>query len=92
MPMDPIRQYTSQKVDGPTDLQVYPGADGSFLLYDDDGSSFEYRKGAWTAIQIAYNDARRTLSFHAAHGAPKRKFRVNGKEIDFQGRNLEVKL
>jgi alpha-glucosidase/alpha-D-xyloside xylohydrolase len=92
IPMDPVRQYTSQKVDGATDLQVYPGANGSFLLYDDDGATFEYRKGAWTAIQITYNDAKRTVSFHATHGSPQRKFRVNGKYIDFQGRNLEVKL
>ncbi len=49
-------------------------------------------KRTWTAIELSYNDARKTLSLHAAHGAPKRKFRVNGKEIDFQGRNVEVKL
>jgi alpha-glucosidase/alpha-D-xyloside xylohydrolase len=92
IPMDPLRQYTWQKVNGPTDLKVYPGADGSFLLYDDDGKSFNHRKGEWTAIQMNYSDARKTLSLRAAHGAPKRKFRVNGKEVDFQGRPIEVKL
>jgi alpha-glucosidase (family GH31 glycosyl hydrolase) len=92
IPMDPVRQYTAEKVDGPTDLRVFPGADGAFLLYDDDGSTFDYRKGAWTVIHLTYNDARKTLSLRAAHGAPKRKFQVNGKEIDFQGRPVEVKL
>ena len=92
IPMDPIRQYTAEKVDGPTELQVYPGANGNFLLYDDDGSTFDHRKGAWTTIQIAYNDQRRTLSLRAGHGTPKRKFQVNGKEVEFNGRPLEVKL
>ncbi len=92
IPMDPVRQYAAEKVDGPTDLQVYPGADGSFLLYDDDGSTFDYRKGAWTALQISYSDAKRTVTLRAAHGSPKRKFRINGHAIDFQGRTQEVKL
>ena len=62
------------------------------MLYDDDGSTFDYKKGAWTAIQISYSDARRTVTLRSAHGSPKRKFRVNGHEIDFQGRTQEVKL
>jgi alpha-glucosidase/alpha-D-xyloside xylohydrolase len=92
IPMDPVRQYTAEKVDGPTELRVFPGADGNFLLYDDDGASFDYRKGAWTAIQIAYNDARKTVSLRAAHGSPKRKFQINGKTVDFTGRAVEIKL
>jgi alpha-glucosidase/alpha-D-xyloside xylohydrolase len=92
IPMDPVRQYSWEKVDGATELQVYPGADGSFLLYDDDGISFNHRKGAWTAIQMNYSEARKTLSLRAAHGSPKRKFSVNGKDINFEGRPMEVKL
>jgi alpha-glucosidase (family GH31 glycosyl hydrolase) len=92
IPMDPIRQYTGEKTDAATDLKVYPGADGAFLLYDDDGATFNHRKGEWTAIQMTYNDARRTLSLRAAHGSPKRAFTVNGRAIQFDGRPQEIKL
>jgi alpha-glucosidase (family GH31 glycosyl hydrolase) len=92
VPMDPVRQYTSEKTESPTDLKVYPGADGSFLLYDDDGATFNHRKGEWTTIQMTYNDARRTLSLRAAHGSPKRTFTVNTRTIHFDGHPQEVKL
>jgi hypothetical protein len=37
--------YTAEKVDGPLSLWVHPGADGAFSWYEDDGRSFDYRKG-----------------------------------------------
>ncbi|MGA3236719.1 MAG: TIM-barrel domain-containing protein [Bryobacteraceae bacterium] len=92
IPMDPIRQYTAERTDAPTDLKVYPGADGSFLLYDDDGATFNHRKGEWTAIKMTYNDARRTLALRAAHGSPKRTFSVGGRIVHFDGRAQEIKL
>ena len=68
VPMGPVKQYTAEKVDGPLDISVYPGADGSFLLYEDDGSSFDYRKGEWMGIQMAWNDARKALTLRLAAG------------------------
>jgi len=40
------------EVDEPLALTVYPGADGSFNLYEDDGASFNYRRGEWTGIEM----------------------------------------
>jgi alpha-glucosidase/alpha-D-xyloside xylohydrolase len=62
IPLDPVRQFTSQKVDQPTTIAVYPGADGSFLLYDDDGASLDYKRGvaSWTRFQ--WNDKSRTVT------------------------------
>jgi len=42
IPFDPLRQYTSQKVEEPREIKVYRGADGSFILYEDDGISLDY--------------------------------------------------
>src|SRR5262249_59666044 len=39
IPLDPVRQYLSQPVNEPTELKIFPGADGNFTLYDDDGES-----------------------------------------------------
>ena len=75
--MGPVKQYTAEKVDGPLEISVYPGADGSFLLYEDDGGSFDYRKGEWMGIRMAWNDARKALSLRLAAGskmlAPSRR-------------------
>jgi Domain of unknown function (DUF5110) len=43
-------------VEGALDISVYPGADGSFLLYEDNGSFFDFRKGEWMGIQMDWDD------------------------------------
>ena len=43
IPMGPVKQYVDEPVDGPLTVTVYPGADGAFAMYDDDGRTFEYR-------------------------------------------------
>jgi len=47
-----LKQYTDEKIDDPLELHVYPGADGSYLLYEDDGKSFNYRRGEWMGIEM----------------------------------------
>ena len=39
-------------------LVVYPGADGAFTLYEDDGRSFDYRKGAQMRIAMTWDERR----------------------------------
>jgi alpha-glucosidase/alpha-D-xyloside xylohydrolase len=46
VPLDPVRQFTGQAVSEPTALRVFPGADGAFTLYDDDGRSLGHRDGS----------------------------------------------
>ena len=69
IPVDPVRQYTSEPVTEPTTLRVYRGADGQFTLYEDDGISQEYLqgKGSWT--RIAWNDREGQLTIEP--GAPR---------------------
>jgi alpha-glucosidase/alpha-D-xyloside xylohydrolase len=62
IPMDPVRQFTSQAVDEPTTLRVYAGADGEFTLYDDDGVSQEYLSGNYRRTRFAWHDAERRLT------------------------------
>jgi alpha-D-xyloside xylohydrolase len=64
--LGPVKQFTGEKVDEPISVSIYPGADASFLLYEDDGTSFDYRKGEWMGIQMAWNDKRRTVSLQLA--------------------------
>ena len=103
IPFGPIKQYTSENVAAPLTLQVYPGADGNFLLYEDDGRSFDYRKGSWMGIKMLWNDRQRRMTLALAAGSrmlpPQRreiKVRLVGdkieREVVFAGRPLEIKL
>jgi alpha-D-xyloside xylohydrolase len=77
---------------------VYPGADGELVLYEDDGVSFDFRRGAFTEIRIEWNNRARELTIAGQHGAAApREFllRAPGGEprrITFRGSRLKVRL
>lgn len=77
VPFGPVKQYTGQEVDEPLSVSIYPGGDASFLLYEDDGKSFNYRKGEWMGAQLRWDDKSRTLALSLAEGsrmlAPKER-------------------
>ena len=64
IPLDPVRQYVAQPVAAPTTLRIFPGADGQFTLYDDDGQSLDYCDGPDTKtvwIRFRWHEAARQL-------------------------------
>jgi alpha-glucosidase/alpha-D-xyloside xylohydrolase len=69
IPMGPVKRYTLEKVDGPLSLTIYPGANGEFTLYEDDGTTFNFEKGEWSRLRLAWNDARRSLSMSVVKGS-----------------------
>jgi alpha-D-xyloside xylohydrolase len=81
VPLGPELQYTSEKDPDPITLYVYAGADGAFVLYEDDGTTYDYERGAFANITLNWKDAKRTLTFGARSGKfpgmlDKRTFRV----------------
>jgi alpha-glucosidase/alpha-D-xyloside xylohydrolase len=103
LPLGPITQYVEQRVETPLTLTIYPGADGAFMLYEDDGRSFEYRKGAWMGIDVGWRDAERRLTLALARGsrvlAPGRRpidVRIAGEKdvrrVSFEGKPLSIGL
>lgn len=68
VPMGPELAYTSEKPADPITLWVYGGANGSFSLYEDDGSTYGYEKGAFSRIPLSWNDATRTLTIGKREG------------------------
>jgi alpha-D-xyloside xylohydrolase len=69
VPTGPEIEYTGQSPDGPLVLQVYTGADGSFSLYQDDGTSEAYSKGGFARIPIRWDDKAGTLTIGAREGS-----------------------
>jgi alpha-glucosidase (family GH31 glycosyl hydrolase) len=99
IPTGPVKQYTGEKVDAPLTVTVYPGADGSFLHYEDDGATFDYRKGEWMGLELAWADARKTLTVRLARGSKllaRRELEVKlgaaAKRATFEGRPLQVRF
>jgi alpha-glucosidase/alpha-D-xyloside xylohydrolase len=104
IPFDPVRQYTGEIVKEPTTLKVYPGADGSFILYEDDGISLDYLKGKASWIRLVWDDKDRALRL--GPGAPvgsvsqpvQRRFRVRvmgggmEKMVLYKGEEMRVRL
>jgi alpha-D-xyloside xylohydrolase len=61
IPTGPDLQYTGEKPADPITLYVYAGADGAFTLYEDDGLTYGYEKGAFARIPIRWDNAGKTL-------------------------------
>jgi len=68
IPFGPELQYTGEKPADPITLFVYAGHDGAFTLYEDDGLSYSYEKGAYARIPIQWDDNSRTLTIGKREG------------------------
>jgi len=68
LPMGPLLQYSTEKPADPIELRIYPGADGSFTLYEDEGDNYDYEKGVYSTLSFAWNDAKRQLTIGARKG------------------------
>ena len=68
IPTGPEIAYTDEKPADPIVLWVYAGADGAFTLYEDDGVTYGYEKGACARIPIRWNEAARTLTIGKREG------------------------
>ena len=71
IPVGPVLQYVTEPNDEPVTLQVFPGADGEFSWYDDDGISFRYREGEFTRIECGWEDSSRKLRLAWAEGSKR---------------------
>jgi alpha-D-xyloside xylohydrolase len=69
VPFGPELQWTGEKPADPVTLFVYAGADGAFTLYEDDGLTYGYEKGAFSRIPLRWNDATATLTIGKREGS-----------------------
>ena len=68
LPLGPVKQFADETVDAPIEVRVYPGADGTYTLYDDAGEGHAYQDGEYAEIPLRWNDAARTLTIGARRG------------------------
>jgi alpha-D-xyloside xylohydrolase len=81
IPMGPVVESAMEKSPEPLEIRVYPGRDGAFNLYDDEGDNYDYEKGMYSVIPISWNDAKKVLTIGDRRGdfpgmEKERRFRV----------------
>ena len=102
LPLGPEMQYVGEKAWDNLELRVYPGADGSFTLYEDEGDNYNYERGVYSTITFVWNDKARTLTIGSRQGEypgmlTSRQFTVilpddQSQTVDYQGTETTVKL
>ena len=101
VPLGPVMQYVGEKTWDDLEIRVYPGADGQFTLYEDEGDSYNYEKGVYSTITFQWNDRTRTLTIGARQGSypgmlQKRQFTLvlpdgTTKTVSYDGTEVVVK-
>lgn len=102
LPLAPEMQYVGEKAWDNLEVRVYPGADGQFTLYEDEGDSYNYELGYYATITFTWNDRARTLTIGTRQGGYKgmildRRFTIvlpdgTTKEVTHNGNETTVKL
>ena len=102
LPLGPEMQYVGEKAWDNIELRVYPGADGEFTLYEDEGDNYNYEQGQYATITFLWNDRNHTLTLGARKGSytgmlQRRQFTIvmpggQSKQIDYDGSEQKVVL
>jgi len=100
VPFGPEMEWSTEKAEDPIELRVYPGADGDFVLYEDENDGYAYEKGAHATIAMHWDDAGKTLTIGAREGSfpgmlRERTFNVvvgtgAGKAVRYAGEKVVV--
>jgi alpha-glucosidase (family GH31 glycosyl hydrolase) len=103
IPLGPVKQYTDEPVDAPMVVTVYPGADGAFTLYEDDGKTFAHKRGNFMRVAMTWTDASRRFTMALTPESRLRptsprgvEVRVatspNSQRVMFDGRPVDISL
>ncbi|MDE6498768.1 MAG: glycoside hydrolase family 31 protein [Muribaculaceae bacterium] len=102
LPLAEDMQYTGEKPWDVLTLNVYPGADAEFTLYEDEGDNYNYLDGLYTEIPMHWSDRTRTLTIGTRRGSyagmpATRTFLVQlpdgtTRSVSYAGRKVAVNL
>ena len=102
LPLGPDVQYANENKFDNLDIVVYPGADATFTLYEDEGDNYNYEKGQYSTIALTWNNRSKTLTIGKRNGSfegmpASRTFHVKvaggaQKTITYSGKSQSVKL
>lgn len=68
VPIGPDIMYADEQPNSPLDLYIYPGQNGSFTLYDDEGDNYNYEQGHFSITRLSWDETTRRLTLHEREG------------------------
>lgn len=101
IPTTEVVEYSGASAGKPLTIDIYPGKDAEFTLYDDAGDSYDFEKGEYTRIKMHWDDKKDTLTISDAEGtypeAPAvRPMTIHkgdkSKTITYKGKKTKVKI
>jgi len=69
VPMGPVVEYASEKPGSPWEIRIYPGSNGVFTVYEDEGDNYDYQKGKSASFTLLWNDKKHELTISERKGA-----------------------
>lgn len=69
VPFGPGVQYATEKKWDNLEIRIYPGANGKFVLYEDENDNYNYEKGIYSTITFNWDDAKKTLIISDRNGS-----------------------
>ena len=101
LPLGQTALSTSTQHVDTLEIKVYPGADATFTLYEDEGTTTDYERGQYSRIRFDWNDKSHTLTIQKREGEfagmPRhRHFLVSvadgpQKTVSYKGRRVTIK-
>lgn len=87
VPLGPDKEFAAQKAADPTELRVYPGASGDFVLYEDEGDNYNYEKGAYATIRLHWDEPNKVLTLEDRQGSFPQMLESREFHVVFVGEN-----
>jgi alpha-D-xyloside xylohydrolase len=69
VPVGPSVQYAAEKKWDNLEIRVYPGANGKFVLYEDENDNYNYEKGVYATVTFEWDDAKKMLTISDRKGS-----------------------
>lgn len=69
LPLANPMQYTGECDEAHIRLRIYPGTDGSFELYQDEGDNYNYEMGSFSVIKLYWTESNKTLKITNREGS-----------------------
>ena len=101
IPTTEVAEYAAAQIGKPVTINIYPGADCDFTIYEDEGDNYNYEKGAFASIPLNWNDKKNTLTIGQRQGSfdgmlNTRTFIVKTpkgeKKITYKGQKTTIKF
>lgn len=105
LPVGPKMQYATEKKGDKLEIRVYEGADGEFVLYEDENDNYNYEKGLYSTITFRWDDKAQKLTISNRKGSfpgmlKNRSFTIvkisssdkKEKLVNYTGKSVKINL